>query len=141
MGFLLFYSQIVRLQKVFMQRLWDFVNEFPYTATKLTKKRIPTWVREDLAWWNKFLSTYNGVLFYDTFSRHTISLYIDACFYGLGDFIFKGKRDWPKAAIHQPNIFCAVVDRKIIPPNRKMAKDPSNPSINVYKVEVILLVF
>lgn len=40
-GFLSFGFQAVRLGRIFMQRLWDFVNEFPCISTKLTKTRIP----------------------------------------------------------------------------------------------------
>ena len=47
-GFLSFCSQAVRLGRVFMRRLWDFVNLFPHTATKQTRKRLPAWVREDI---------------------------------------------------------------------------------------------
>lgn len=65
-GFLSFCSQAVCLGRVFMRRLWDFVNEYPRTATKLTRRRIPMWVRENLEWWNNLLPTYNGVLFFDT---------------------------------------------------------------------------
>lgn len=74
-GFLSFCSQAVRLGRVFMQRIWDFVNEYPRTATKLTQRRIPAWVKEDLEWWNDLLPMYNGVFFFDTLNRHTISLY------------------------------------------------------------------
>ena len=88
-----------------MQRLWDFVNEYPRAATKLTWRRIPGWVREDLEWWNDLLPAYNGVLFFDTCNRHTISLYTNACLYGLGGFFFEGKRDWLTTAIDQVNAF------------------------------------
>lgn len=47
-GFLSFCSQAVCLGRVFMRRLWDFINQFPQTATKLTRRRIPNWVKE--AW-------------------------------------------------------------------------------------------
>lgn len=47
-GFLLFYSQAVQLERVFMRKLWDFVNKYCCIATKLTQRRILAWVREDL---------------------------------------------------------------------------------------------
>lgn len=87
------------------------------------------------------LPTYNGVLFFDISNRHTISLYTDACLYGLGGFFFEGKSDWPVAKIHQANAFRAIMDGKSLPSNKKMAKNPDNPSINVHKVEAILLAF
>ncbi len=92
-GFLSFCSHAVNLERVFMQRLWDFVNEYPRVATKLTWRKIPGWVREDLEWWNDLLPVYNEVFFFDTCSRHTISLYTDARLYGLGGFFFEGRRD------------------------------------------------
>ncbi len=110
-----------------MQRLWDFVNEYAWAATKLTRRKKPRWVREDLEWWNDLLPAYNEVLFFDTCSRHTISLYTDACLYGLGEFFFEGRGDWPTAAIDQINAFLAIVNGKILSPNRRMAKNPDDP--------------
>lgn len=48
--FLSFCSQAVRLGRIFMQRLCDFVNEYPWAATKLARRKIPGWIREDLKW-------------------------------------------------------------------------------------------
>ncbi len=124
-----------------MRRLWDFVNEYPRAVTKLTRRRISGWVREDLEWWNDLLPTYNGVLFFYTCSKHTISLYTDAYLYGLGGFFFEGRGDWPTAAIDQANTFRAIVNEKTLSPNRRMAKNPDDLSINVHEVEAILLAF
>lgn len=90
---------------------------------------------------DELFPTYNGILFFVTFRRHMISLYINTCLYSLDGFFFKGKGEWPAAIIHQANAFQAVVEGKILPPNRKMKKDLNNLSINVQKVEVILLAF
>lgn len=49
-GFLFFCSQAVCLGRVFMRRLWDFINQYPCHATKTTKRCIPNWIREDLKW-------------------------------------------------------------------------------------------
>ncbi len=84
-GFLSFCSQAVRLGRMFMRRLWDFINHYPRYATRSTLRRIPVWVREDFEWWNKLLLTYNGVLFFDTRNRMSQTLYTDECLYGLGD--------------------------------------------------------
>ena len=124
-----------------MRRLWDFINHFPRDRLKTTLRRIPAWVREDLEWWNKLLPTYNGVLFFDTRCRETQSLYTDACLYGLGGFYFKGLQSWEQADIIQKNAFRAVVQGKVLPENRKMRKNPDDPSINVHEVEAILLAF
>ncbi len=124
-----------------MQRLWDFVNEYPQTVTKLVRGRIPGWVGEGLGWWNNPLPTYNGVLFFNTYNRYTISLYIDTCFYSLGSFFFKDKRDWPIAVINQVNAFQAIINGKTLQPNKRMTKNSVNPNINIYKVEDFLLTF
>lgn len=81
------------------------------------------------------------MLFFDTSNRHTISLYTDACLYGLGGFFFESRGNWPAAKIHQADAFRAIVYGKSLPPNRKMAKDPDDPSINVHEVEAIILAF
>ena len=41
----------------------------------------------------------------------------------------------------QRKVFRAIVSKKALPANRKMAKDPDDPSINIYEVEAILLIF
>lgn len=140
-GFLSFCSQAVRLGRVFMRRLWDFINHYPRGGPKSTLRRIPTWVREDLEWWNKLLPTYNGVLFFDTRNRETQTLYNDACLYGLGGFYFKGRQTWEQVKVTQSDAFCAVVQGKTLPANRKMKKNPDDPSINVHEIEAILLAF
>ncbi len=40
-GFLSFCSQAVRLGRVFMRRLWDFINHYPCDTTRSTLRRIP----------------------------------------------------------------------------------------------------
>ena len=90
MGFLLFCSQAVRLGRVFVGRLCDFVNHYPRSAPRTTLRRILAWVREDLEWWNKLLPTHNRILFFNTTNRQSQSLYIDACLYCFGGFYFKG---------------------------------------------------
>ncbi len=54
-GFLSFCSQTVRLGRVFMRRLWDFINHHFCGGLKFTLRRIPALVRVDLEWWNKLL--------------------------------------------------------------------------------------
>ncbi len=90
--FLYFCFQAVRLDRVFLRRLWDFINHYPRDATRFTLRRIPVWVRKDLEWWNKRLLTYNGVLFFETRNRVTLTLYTNACLYGLGGFYFESRQ-------------------------------------------------
>ncbi len=139
--FLSFCSQAVRLGCVFMRRLWDFINHYPRDAIRSTPRRIPVWVKEDLKWWNKLLPTYNEVLFFDTGNRVTQTLYTDACLYGLGRFYFEGRQGWEQVKVNHSNAFCAIVQRKSLSANRKMKKNPDDPSINVHEVEAILLAF
>ncbi len=91
-GFFSFCSQAVRLGRVFMKRLWDFINHNSRDATRSTFRRIPVWVRENLEWWNKLLLTYNGVLFFDTRNKVTQTLYTNVCLYGLGGFYFESRQ-------------------------------------------------
>ncbi len=140
-GFLSFCSQAVRLGRVFMIRLWDFINYYPRDVTRSTLRRIPVWVREDLEWWNKLLPIYNGVLFFDNRNRVTQTLYTDACLYGLSGFYFEGRQAWEQVKVNQSDAFCAIVERKSLPASRKIKKNPDNPSINIHKVEAILLAF
>ena len=100
-GFLSYCSQAVRLGRVFMRRLWDFINYFPQMGPRTTLRRIPVWVKKDLEWWNKLLPAYNGVLFFDTKKRRTQTLYTDACLYVLGGFHFKRSQPWEQAYINQ----------------------------------------
>ncbi len=124
-----------------MRRLWDFINHYPRDATRSTLRRISVWVRKDLEWWNKLLPTYNGVLFFDNRNRVTQTLYTDACLYSLDGFYFEGRQAWEQVKVNQSNAFWAIVQEKSLPANRKIKKNPDDPSINVHKVEAIPLAF
>ncbi len=93
-GFFLFCSQAVLLGRVFMRRLWDFINHYLRSTPRSTLRRIPELVREDLEWWNKLLPTHNRIFFFDTTNRQTQSLYTDMCLYDFGGFYFKGTESW-----------------------------------------------
>lgn len=75
-----------------MHCLWDFIAEYSSTSSQFIRKRLPTKVYKDLTWWNKFVPTFNGVLFFETKSRHIIQVYIDACFQELGGFYYFGHK-------------------------------------------------
>ncbi len=94
-----------------------------------------------MEWWNKLLLAYNGVLFFDTTKRKIQTLYTNACLYGLGGFYFEGSQPWEQAYISQLQACCAIIQGKALPVNRKMKKNPDDPSINVHEVEAILLAF
>ncbi len=71
----------------------------------------------------------------------TQTLYTDACLYGLGGFYFEVRQAWEQVKVNQSHAFCAIVQEKSLPANRKMKKNPDDPSINIHKVEAILLAF
>ncbi len=86
--FLLFYSQAVHLERIFMQHFWDFVNHFSQSISRTTRRKMPNWVKDDLKLWNRLLFIYNGLLFFDILYRITLQAYINACMYGLGRFYY-----------------------------------------------------
>ncbi len=141
MGFFSFCSQAVRLDRVFVRKLWDFINRYPRSESKSTLRRIPAWVGEDLEWWNKLLPTYNGVLFFDTRNRETQTLYTNACLYELGGFHFRGRQAWEQVKVTRSNVFCALVQGKAPQAIRKIKKNSDDLSIYIHKVEAILLAF
>ena len=140
-GFLSFCSQAVRLGRVFIRRLWDFINHYLRSTPRATLRRILALVGENLEWWNKLLPIHNRILFFDSTNRQTQSLYTDACFYGFGGFYFKGTESWEITKFLQANKFCAVVQGKSLPASRKMGKNPDDLSINMHEVKAILLAF
>lgn len=149
-GFLSFCAKAVRLGWVFMRRLWDIVAySYPRTAPTTTKQRIPSFVRHDLMWWNRFLPEFNGVLFFDESQREEVTLYRDAILDGLGGFFYKNnKKPWDEVQISQ---HCAFASRISQPPeitSPKDTQDPANreirethPDINMHEVEAVHLAF
>ena len=130
-GFLSFCSQAVRLGRVFMRRLWDFVASYPPHCRSTIRRKIPSGVMDDLHWWNSLLPTYNGVLYFEE-SRDTIQLYTDASLMGLGGFYFQeGFACWNEATpyIRQEHAFAAIIS------------DRDRVHINVHEVQAVLLAF
>lgn len=130
-GFLSFCSQAVRLGRVFMRRLWDFVASYPLHCMPCLRRKIPPGVVEDLHWWNSLLPTHNGVLYFEE-DRESIQLYTDASLKGLGGFYFQGSlAGWSEAApfINQKHAFAAAIS------------DTERVHINVHEVQAILLAF
>lgn len=83
------------------------------------------------------------MLFFDTINKITLQAYTDAYLYGLGGFYYSGVGSWNCNIIDQANTFGALIERKQLPLplSRKLSQDPNDPSINVYEVEAILLLF
>lgn len=70
-----------------------------------------------------------------------MSLYTNMCLFSLSGFFFERKESWPIVTFNQTNIFQAAVDGKAILLNKRLVKNLDDPSINVYKIEVIVFVF
>lgn len=84
---------------------------------------------------------YNGVLFFNTKNRVTQTFYTDAYLYSLGGFYFEGYQTWEEIKVNQWDVFCGIVQEKLLLANKKIKKNSDDPSINIHKVEAILLVF
>ena len=107
-GLFSFFSQAVRLGRVFTRRLWDFINYYPYNSPRTMLKKIPAGVREDLEWWNKLLSIYNEVLLCETRNSQIQTLYINTYLYSFVEFCFEGLEAWEQTYDAQSNAFCAI---------------------------------
>jgi hypothetical protein len=85
-GLLSFCSQVVRLGRTHLRRLYDFEAGFwTRGGRKLTSA-----ARQDLLFWRDLLPAMNGKLFFDKAKREDFSLYTDACNYGYGGYASKG---------------------------------------------------
>jgi hypothetical protein len=126
--FLFFCARAIRLSHVFMRRLWDFVVFEFSRESRTIKRRISQWVRSDLLWWNKLLSKYNEVLFFDESNRDNNFLYTDACLTELREYYYKEMR--VKSTINQSNAFVFA-----------LSSSSNSLSINVHEMKTILLAF
>lgn len=130
-GFLSFCSQAVRLGRVFMRRLWDFVASYPPHCSQSTRRKLPAGVVEDLNWWNSLLPNFNGILYFEE-DREAVQLYTDASLQGLGGFYFEGdSTHWACATsdIQQEHAFTTIIH------------DSDRQHINVHEVQAILMAF
>lgn len=138
-GYLSFCAKAVRLGRVFMRKLWDFLKAYPSHLSRTAKRRIPTEIREDLLWWNRLLPEFNGVLFFDETHRETVQVFTDASLCGLGGFYYNTTDGfWTSAHIPQSQAFIAKT-QNFGRPHTEQTQDPQ--SINVFEVEAILLAF
>jgi len=129
-GFLSFCSPVVRLGWIFMRRIWTFIASYP-GSSKFAKRRIPSGVLEDLGWWKQLLPDFNGVLFFETDTRETISLYTDASNIGLGGFWYSDRIWWTEAISRVPSTqaFASPYDHTTT----------STFDINIYELKAILI--
>lgn len=87
-GLLNFACYVVRPGRFYLRRIIDFTTRIAAISTNhsLTYE-IPQSVRDDLAWWNEFLPTWNGIsLLYERewIDCERIQLFTDACLTGFG---------------------------------------------------------
>jgi Reverse transcriptase (RNA-dependent DNA polymerase) len=131
-GFLSFCSPVVRLGWVFMRRIWTFIASYP-NSSKFVKRRIPSGVLDDLGWWKQLLPDFNGVLFFETHTRDTISLYTDASNIGLGGFWYSDphKLWWTEAISEVP------INQAFASPYVHLTM--STFDINIYELKAILI--
>lgn len=72
-----------------------------------------------------------------------MNLYTDVYLFCLDGFFFESKDNWSdsEVTIYQDNAVYAIVKEKTLPQNKKIAKDLSDSSINIHKIEIIFLAF
>ena len=78
-GSLLYVTRCVKHSRYFLNRILQIVRN----NVQSRKILITQDFRNDLAWFNQFLTQYNGVTYYDTNYCHT-EVHLDACLSGLG---------------------------------------------------------
>jgi hypothetical protein len=131
-GFLGFCAPAVRLGRVFLRSLWSFSAGFPSSQSRFIRRRIPAALRNDLIWWRDLLPNWNGVCFFDTVVRPTISLFTDASGIGLGGFYIRGIEPFNSQLVPSNHAFAVP-----LPPS-----DPNTQfDINQYEMEAIKSAF
>ena len=78
LGSLLYVSKCVRYSRFFLNRLLTTLRSMEGTYTVLDKD-----FHRDVAWFNRFLETFNGTSFFKK-SPENFTLHLDACLTGLG---------------------------------------------------------
>ena len=79
LGSLLYVSKCVKHSRFFLNRMFTLLRD-NYDKTKII---ITSEFHKDLAWFNSFLSHYNGITYYEQQNCHS-EVHLDACFTGLG---------------------------------------------------------
>jgi hypothetical protein len=111
-GLLNFCAGVVRLGRVFLPNIWDFLTNFPASAFHTHRRHITTELHDDLIWWNTLLPKYNGIHLFDPVQRNDFHLYTDASLQGLGGFYFQSSHpavlylppsNTAPEAIHEPS--------------------------------------
>jgi hypothetical protein len=85
-GLLSLCAGVVRLGRVFLPKIWDFLMQFPASAFHNHRRHITTGLGDDLIWWNILLPKCNGIHLFDTVQHNDSHFYTDASLQGLGGF-------------------------------------------------------
>ena len=110
-GYLTFCARVVQLGWVYMRNIWNFIHSFPPAANTHMKRRYPPDIKQDLQWWNHLLPRHNGIIFFNSATRHKAHLFTDASHRGMGGFFCAGGH-WPSYAesLPQQDAFQASMD-------------------------------
>jgi len=103
-GYLSWCAEVVRLGKVYLHHIWQFLASFPISAKPSSLRKVPYNVRLDFMWWHTLLPYFNGIYLFQE-ERPEICLYSDASQKGLGAYFTSTSED----AIQQDNSFSMLV--------------------------------
>lgn len=104
-GYLSWCSEVVRLGKVYLHHIWQFIASFPASAKPSTQLETPYNVRLDFMWWHTLLPQFNGIYLFQE-DRPEVSLFSDASQKGLGAYFALTSKD----PIQQGNSFSMLVE-------------------------------
>lgn len=74
-GYLQFCAQVIPCARTFLRRIFDFSASFD--GKPFTRRRVPSGVRSDIAWWLAFSREWNGIRLLQP-SAPTLHIYTDA---------------------------------------------------------------
>ena len=80
LGKLLYVSQVCPPARLFLNRMLDTLRQCPEQGSFTISSEF----RKDLAWFDHFIPTTNGMFLIHKDDRHPLHLYIDACMTGCG---------------------------------------------------------
>jgi hypothetical protein len=108
-GYLSWCAEVVRLGKVYLHHIWQFLASFPTSAKPSSLLKVPYNVRLDFMWWYTLLPHFNGIYLFQE-ERPEIRLFSDASQKGLGAYFISTSEDAiQQDAIQQDNSFSILV--------------------------------
>ena len=103
-GYLSWCAAVVRLGKVYLHHIWQFLASFPTSAKPSTRLDTPYSVRLDFMWWHTLLPLFNGIYLFQE-ERPKLRLFSDASQKGLGAYYVSAS----EASVRQENSFSMLV--------------------------------